>query len=200
MGKHFRKAGNVKIYSINDIAQLTGKSAQTVRSWCRKNEIEREGRRYLITQDLLVTICDYYGVAPSKVSEYLGKKEKDTENLGKIGKADWESNESNPLFSQMQATIDAKQEQIDILKESLEQARADKDKELERLTDMYTALSEKYDKLQEEQRNLLQILVAERFRRLSLPNPEEKPQVSTATIEVQPREKEKKSLWKRIFG
>lgn len=189
----------VDFYSVTDVAELTGKSVQSVRSWCRKNEIERDGRRYLITSDVLSTICRYYHVETSELSAFLESKEKLMESIPKVEKARKESAESNPLLSQMQVTLEAKQEQIDLLKELLEQAKQDRDRELERLTAMYTALSEKYDKLQEEHRVMLQALVAERFKRYSLPSPASQEQEKNE-LDKQETRQEKKSFLKRLFG
>lgn len=170
-----------------------------MRSWCKRNGIEREGRRYLITQDVFVRVCSYYSVDPSKVAAIVETKKKEQEGIPQVEQPRKESTESELLRLQMQATIDAKQEQIDLLKESLEQARLDKEKELERLTSMYTALSEKYDTLQEEHSHMLQMLVAERFRRLALPSTQDVEQVPQEITYQEPK-KEKKSFWKRLFS
>jgi DNA-binding transcriptional MerR regulator len=123
LGNAFRKVETVEIYSVAEVAELTGKTAQSVRSWCRKNEVERDGKKFLITKEVLSQICVYYGVEPSQAFAFLETKEKEKTNFAKATES---LPEETPLVQQMQ-------QQIDFLKEELEKVRGEKDQEIERL-------------------------------------------------------------------
>lgn len=189
----------MQIYQITEVANLTGKSVQAIRSWCRKNEIERDGRRYLITPEILTRICAYYSVDLSKVSETLESIAKDSETLGKEEKPSRESTDptgDDLILSQMEAILEAKQEQIDFLREELEKVREDKDKEIERLREDVDKLNNWHTRDQSTI-NALAGIAAEQKMRLLMQ--------STIQLEnkedTQEKKEEKKKSWlDRLLG
>lgn len=53
----------MEIYSVAKVAEIVGKTPQAIRLWCRNREIARDGRKYLITREVLEEICSYYKVS-----------------------------------------------------------------------------------------------------------------------------------------
>lgn len=195
----FRKDEILQVYSITEVAALTGKSVQSIRSWCRKNEIERDGRRYLITPEILTRIGAYYNADLSKVSETIESVGKDSETLGKEEKPSRESTDptgDDLILSQMEAVLEAKQEQIDFLKEELAKVREDKEKEIERLREDVDKLNAWHTRDQSTINALAGIAAEQKMRLLMQPSIEIEQQVNNQEEKVE----KKKSWLDRLLG
>lgn len=101
-----------EIYSVARVAEIVGKTPQSVRAWCRNQEIERSGRKYLITQEVLVRICEHYHVELEKLSE--SERENNSSSESKKENLEVES----LLIQLLREQLEAKDRQIAELEET----------------------------------------------------------------------------------
>ena len=172
-------------YKVEEIAALTGKSVQSIRAFCKRNNVERVGRRYLISDETLADIALYYNIAPSEVSQFRKRIELD--------RARFEKEEESP---KNQDLTDVLQQQIEFLKRELEQVREEKDKQIEDLINERQRVATLNENLTFANNKLLQIAAEQKTRLLV-----ESQKVREAELIIKEKEEKSKQGWfKRHFG
>ena len=182
---NFPKGAKVRSYRVEEIAALTGKSVQSIRAFCKRNNVERVGRRYLISDETLSDIALYYNIEPSEVSEFRKRIELD--------RARFEKEEES---TQNQDLTDVLQQQIEFLKRELEQVREEKDRQIEDLIEERNRVTTLNENLTVMNNKLLQIAAEQKTRLLV-----DSQKVHEAEIIIQEKEEKTKQSWfRRHFG
>ena len=163
----------LKVYTISEVSKIVGKTPQAVRAWCSKQGIERDGRKYLITREVLSSICAYYKIDLEKLSESDSESSSDFESSS-------ESQDATALL------IQVLREQLEIKDKQLEA----KDKQIEELEATNASLAENVKNLIDSNKAL--------SASTAMATAADKKEILTTVGSIEKGNKQELSRWQRL--